>query len=34
MDLIDQTNKRIKIRIEEFKSKIRHKKYLYYILRQ
>ena len=34
MDLIDQTNKLIKVRIEELESKIRSKKDLYYILRQ
>ena len=34
MDLIDQTNKLIKVRIEKLESKIRSKKDLYYILRQ
>ena len=34
MDLIDQSNKLIKVRIEELESKIRSKKDLYYILRQ
>ena len=34
MDLIDQNNKLIKVRIEELESKIRSKKDLYYILRQ
>ena len=34
MDLIDQTNKLIKVRIKELESKIRSKKDLYYILRQ
>ena len=34
MDLIDQTNKLIKVRIEELESKIRSKRDLYYILRQ
>ena len=34
MDLIDQTNKLIKVRIEELESKIRSKKDLYNILRQ
>ena len=34
MDLIDQTNKLIKVWIEELESKIRSKKDLYYILRQ
>ena len=34
MDLVDQTNKLIKVRIEELESKIRSKKDLYYILRQ
>ena len=34
MDLIDQINKLIKVRIEELESKIRSKKDLYYILRQ
>ena len=34
MDLIDQNNKLVKVRIEELESKIRSKKDLYYILRQ
>ena len=34
MDLVDQTNKCIKVRIEELESKIRSKKDLYYVLRQ
>ena len=34
MDLIDQTNKLVKVRIEKLESKIRSKKDLYYILRQ
>ena len=34
MDLVDQTSKLIKVRIEELESKIRSKKDLYYILRQ
>ena len=34
MDLVDQTNKLIEVRIEELESKIRSKKDLYYILRQ
>ena len=34
MDLVDQTNRCIKVRIEELESKIRSKKDLYYVLRQ
>ena len=34
MDLIDQTNRCVKVRIEELESKIRSKKDLYYILKQ
>ena len=34
MDIIDQTNKLIKVRIEELERKIISKKDLYYILRQ
>ena len=34
MDLIDQTNRCVKVRIEELESKIRDKKDLYYILGQ
>ena len=34
MDLIDQTNKLIKVRIEKLESIIRSKKDLHYILRQ
>ena len=34
MDLIDQNNKLVKVRIEELESKIRSKKDLYYVLRQ
>ena len=34
MDLVDQTNRCIKARIEELDSKIRSKKDLYYVLRQ
>ena len=34
MDLIDHTNRCLKVRIEELESKIRSKKDLYYILRQ
>ena len=34
MDLVDKTNKLIKVRIEELESKIRSKKDLYYVLRQ
>ena len=33
MDLIDQNNRLVKVRIEELESKIRSKKDLYYILR-
>ena len=34
MDLIDQANRQVKVRIEELESKIRSKKDLYYVLRQ
>ena len=34
MDLIDQVNKCVKVRIEELESKIRSKKDLYYVLKQ
>ena len=34
MDFVDETNRLIKVRIEELESKIRSKKDLYYILRQ
>ena len=34
MDLIDQTNKLVKVRTEELEYNIRSKKDLYYILRQ
>ena len=34
MDLVDQANKLVKIRIKEIKSKIRSKKDLNYFLRQ
>ena len=34
MDLVDQTNVCIKVRVEELESKIRSKRDLYYVLRQ
>ena len=34
MDLIDQANRQVKVRIEELESKIRSMKDLYYVLRQ
>ena len=34
MNLVDKTNKLIKVGIEELESKIRSKKDLYYLLRQ
>ena len=34
MDLLDHTNKLIKVRIEELESMIRSKRNLYYVLRQ
>ena len=34
MDLVDQTNKSIKVIVEELESKIRSKRDLYYVLRQ
>ena len=34
MDFVDEANKRIKVRIEELESKIRNKKYSYYIFGQ
>ena len=34
MDLVDQTNRLIKVRIEELEGKIRSTKELYYVLRQ
>ena len=34
MDLVDQDNKFVKVRIEGLESKIRSKKDLFYILRQ
>ena len=34
MDMIDQVNRLVKVRVEELKSKIRSKRDLYYVLRQ
>ena len=34
MDLVDQTNRLIKVRIKKLESKIRSTKELYYVLRQ
>ena len=34
MDLIDQANRLVKVRVEELESKIRSKRDLYYVLRQ
>ena len=34
MDMIDQVNRLVKVRVEELESKIRSKRDLYYVLRQ
>ena len=34
MDMIDQVNRLVKVRVEELESKIRSKRNLYYVLRQ
>ena len=34
MDMIDQANRLVKVRVEELESKIRSKRDLYYVLRQ